>query len=549
MFAIAILIGIYSYLIFTLGILGLLYKATILICTLIFLFCAIFYFRKQKDDLPRINFRNKKIKPLLIFFGILAFVNLIGALSPELSFDSLWYHLTLPKIFLQNHSITYIPGGLFYYSVMPKLGEMFYILPVSLGLEIIPKLTQWGSGILTSFVIFKISRRHFDGKTSFFAVLIFYGSLVVAWESTVAYIDLIRTFFEVMALWGILVYLETRNRKWLIESAVMLGLAISTKLIAFGSVLVFSAIIIYISSFKKITIKHTITNILVYWCVALFIALPWFVFALINTGNPFYPIFSNLYPVGLSWSSLNPVNSIRDLIILFFRAADPISPIYIIFLPLVFIYFKKFNKELKIISIYSLLALIIWYLTPRTGGGRFILPYLPAFSILAAGVIANTKIVWLKKYLTGLVIVVCLITIMYRGIANSKFIPVIVGLQPKQEFLTNKLNFNFGDFYDTDGFFKQNIKSTDRILLYGFHNLYYADFPFIHESFVRKGDKFNYIATQNAELPDRFKYWNLIYYNSITRVNVYSMKGEVWFIEISFSFVFYYFCIRRNIKA
>ncbi len=528
MFTIALLVGIYSYIIFTLGILGLLYKETILICSLIFLFCTIFYFRKHKDDLPKVNFKSKKIRPYVVLFCIMALVNLIGALGPELSFDALWYHLTIPKIFIQNHAVFYIPGGLFYYSVIPKLGEMLFIPGLMFTNEIIPKLIQWGFGILTSIVIYRISRKFFDEKISFLAVIIFYSSLVVAWESTVAYIDLVRTFFEVMALWSFLNWHETKDRKWLIKSATMLGFAISTKLVALGSLLIFAVLIIHVFTSSSRNIKQFTTNIQVYMYISILVALPWFVFSLINTGNPFYPIFSDLYPLGLSWSLLNPINAIKDFFILFFKADDPISPIYIIFLPLFFIYFKKFNKELKIISIYSLLALVIWYLTPRTGGGRFILPYLPAFSILAAAVIANTKIVWLRKYLVGLVILVCLITIVYRGMANARYLPVIVGTQTKEEFLTKNLNFNFGDFYDTDGFFKKTIKAEDRVLLFGFHNLYYVNFPFVHESFVRKGDKFNYIATQNVILPERFSYWRLVYQNKITQVKVYSLGGTMW---------------------
>ena len=130
----------------------------------------------------------------------------MDALVPEYSFDALWYHLSLPKIFLEEGSIFPVTQGIFYYSLMPKLGEMLFTPAVAFNMEVIAKLTQWVFGILTSIVIYKISRRYFDSVKSFFAVLIFYSSLVVAWESTVAYVDLIRVFFEVMALWGFLIW-------------------------------------------------------------------------------------------------------------------------------------------------------------------------------------------------------------------------------------------------------------------------------------------------------------------------------------------------------
>lgn len=524
MFAIAILIGIYSYLIFGLGVLELLYKSVILFATVLFIITSYLYFKRKPEDFPGINLKNEKTRLLLFLFLLLTGVNLIGALGPELAFDSLWYHLTLPKIFLENHSIDFIPGGLFYYSVMPKLGEMLYVSGLSFGSEIIPKLIHFSFGILSSIVIYEISRKFMDEKYSLISSLIFYGSMVVAWESITAYIDLIRTFFEVMALWGFLNWFQTKDRKWLIESGIMLGFAVSTKLIALGSVPIFLLLFYIFKNNRKLAVKNSAIFII----VTLIVSFPWFFFSYINTGNPIYPVFSGLYPVGLDLSLLNPIRFFGDLITLFLREADPISPIYTIVFPFVLLAVNKFSKQQKIIALYCFLALIVWYFTPRTGGGRFILPYLPAFSILSVIVVSNIKQTVLKKYITFLVIIVCLVTIAYRGIANGKYVSVILGQQTKGEFLTKNLNFNFGDFYDTDGFFRKNIKDSDRVLLYGFHNLYYVNFPFIHESYVKKGDRFNYIATQNTEIPKRFSYWQLIYENNLTNVKLYSLKGIMW---------------------
>lgn len=524
MFAFAILIGIYSYIIFSLGILGILYKESIFISTVIFLILSFLFYRKNKFEIPRINIKDKSLRLLLLIFGIMAGVNLVGALGPELSFDALWYHLTLPKIFLTNHAISFIPGNLFYYSVMPKLGDMLYIPALAFGNEIFAKLIQWFFGILTSFVIYIVARKYFAKKASFFAVLIFYGSLVVAWESTVAYIDLIRTFFEIMSVWGIINFFETKDKKWLLESAIMLGLAVSTKFIAITSLPIF---FIFFLIFIKDKVK-AIRLSLIYSAVVIFVTLPWLIFAYINTGNPVYPIFTDIYPSGLSLNLLNPIYFVSSFFNLFFRADDPISPIYIMVLPLMLVYYKKINPALKFIAVYSVLALFIWYLTPRTGGGRFILPFLPALSILATALIEKIGITNLKRYMYFMIIIVCFITIFYRGVSNFRYLPVLLGQESKREFLTKNLNFNFGDFYDTDNYFTENITKEDRVLLFGFHNLYYVDFPFIDSTYLKPGDRFNYIATQHADLPERFSNWNLIYSNPVTGVNLYSQGGIKW---------------------
>ncbi len=528
MFGLAILIGIYSYLIFCLGVVGQLYTRNIFIITVLFLAFSFYYHRKdifsflRKEHTP-IKLDNLS-KTLLVLIVAALIVNLVGALGPELGFDALWYHLTLPKIFLTEHRIFHITGGLFYYSDFPKLVEMYYISALSFSNEIAAKLIHFSFGLLALFALYKFSRKFLDIKYSLLAVVVLLGNLVFAWESTTSYVDLAWTFFEIMALWGFVEWYSSKERKWIIESGVMLGLAISTKLIAFSSVPIFIILFLLFQKDKKEAIK----NSALFTIISIIVSSPWFIYSYLNTGNPFYPLFTNLYPTSLSAAFFNPINVFNDLFNVFLRAADPISPIYLIFIPLLVMVYKKFDKNLKIITVFSVLAILSWYFIPRTGGGRFILPYLPIFSLLAAGVLTSLKSVWIKKYAIGLCILICIITIAYRGLANSKFIPVVLGFQTKDQFLIKNLNFEYGDFYDTDHSFTDNLKPSDSLLLYGFHNLYYADFNFIDSSYVRKGDRFNYVAVQNADIPGRFSHWNLVYENPKTHVKLYNLGGITW---------------------
>lgn len=536
MFILAILIGIYSYLIFALGLLGLLYGNIILITTLVFLI-FIFPFIKIKKYIlliEKINFKEiipqNKITIYLFFLIIIqVLINFIGVLGSELSFDALWYHLTLPKIYLEAHKIFYISGGLFYYSVMPKLTEMIYISALAFQNEILAKLIHFIFGILSVIVLYKLSRKFFSVNMSLITCLIFYTNLVVGWESITAYVDLTRTFFEILALLAFIYWIQKNQTKWFIISAIMLGFAISVKLLAITSLLIFLILIIINLFMKKTALKNFFFFPFLFTLSSLLIPLPWFIFSFINTGNPVFPFFTNTYKINLNIHFINPFLFLNNMWNLFMYSADPISPLYIIFLPLLIYLRHKFNFEFKIILLYAFIAFIFWYITPRTGGGRFILPYLPALSIIVGGIINEAvKIKGLKQVCFGLVILISISSIFYRGIANYKFMPVIFAKETKSQFLANHLNFNYGDFYDIDNYFNKQIKQTDTVLLYGFHNLYYINFPFIDSSYVRKGDKFNYIAVQNQNIPKQFDNWNLIYFNPKTHVKLYSLGGEKW---------------------
>ena len=530
MFVIAVFIGIYSYLIFLLGIYHMLDKQPVILMSLLFIL-FVFIYTYRIIGIYRINLKFKKLNRFSIILILLILaqivVNLMGALGYELSFDALWYHLTLPKLYILNKSIFHIPGGLLYYSDMPKLTEMLYTAGLLFGDETLPKLIHFSFGILSSLALYKISRKFVSKILAILAALIFYSSLVIGWQSITAYIDLSRTFFETMALWGFLNFIEKKEKKWLIGSSVMLGLAISTKLISLSSLFIFTLLIFYFILKGKGSLRVLITIILTYWFFSVIIPLPWFVFSWINTGSPVYPVFSGLYPVNVSFGAINPINFIKDVSGLFTKAVDPISPIYLITAPFILIYFRKFSLQERVVAIYSLLAVVVWYFTPRTGGGRFILPYLPAFSILTIILISKIKIKFLYNYLLFLIILISISSIAYRGVANLKYLPVLLGRETKNSFLSKNLNFSFGDFYDTDEYFKNNIKKSDKVLLYGFHNLYYVNFPFVDSSWVREGDKFNYIAVQNSNIPGRFGDWNLIYFNPKTKVQLFK-KGDIW---------------------
>jgi len=516
MFTLAIFIGLYGYVIFFLGVMGLLYTKFVLPVTVLFALGTIIIFK------PALKFRRLSKGEIFLIFLLTAqaIINITGVLGPERSFDALWYHLTLPKLYVQNHAITYFPGWLLYYSAMPKLTEMLYTVALLFKSEVVAKCIHFLFGLLVLDGIYKITRKSFDRSISLMAVLIFYSNLVVGWMSITGYIDLARTFYELMTFWAFLLFAQKRKRIYLILSAVFMGLTISTKLISVGSFIIYVPLFLWFFGIRK-NLRQTLRYLIIFIIISLLIPLPWFIFSYIHTGNPVYPIFSG-YPLDKNpLHLLNPANFVNESWSLLTQSQDPLSPIYLIFFPFVLLCIKQLKKYEKIYALYSFLGLVVWYLTPRTGGGRFILPYLPVASILIA--IVLTKLPqWIKKYSMILIIFTTLISIGYRGFANKRYVPVILGKQTKTDFLAKNLNFKFGDFYDVDGYFTKTIKPTDKVLIYGIHNLYYVNFPFVHESYLKTGDPFNYILVGDGNLPEKYSNWRLIYQNNNTGVKLYT---------------------------
>ena len=126
--------------------------------------------------------------------------------------------------------------------------------------------------------------------------------------------------------------------------------------------------------------------------------IPWIIFSFVSTGELFYPFFTNVYPISESLS-FSPIEIFFRILNSLLKSSDPISPLYIVAIPLIPFMIIKFNIKLKIVTLYTLLSLILFAVEPQTGGGRFLLPYLPIYSILVAGIIMNIKDQNIKKSL------------------------------------------------------------------------------------------------------------------------------------------------------
>lgn len=83
---------------------------------------------------------------LLLLAGIAALSSLIAALAPPTAGDALCYHLELPKRFLQQHALSYLPDT--DNSTYPLLVEMWYLWALALDGAVAAQLVHWALGLL-----------------------------------------------------------------------------------------------------------------------------------------------------------------------------------------------------------------------------------------------------------------------------------------------------------------------------------------------------------------------------------------------------------------
>jgi hypothetical protein len=527
----AVILGAYSYLILAIGLLGWLNQLSVSVITLLALFLLWVQFRGQisisdfKKRRRGIN-KDKLAVFIIVLLEIQVIINFLGAISPELSFDALWYHLTPAKLYAQNQQIFHLPGWLLSVSSLPRLTEMFYTAALVLGNEIWAKLIHFSFGILSLVALFNLLKRYFSLRISLLGGLTFYTMLVIGWLSTTAYVDLAWVYFEILALDNFLRWYEEKKESFLYRSALLVGLAIATKIFAFASLLTF---LILIFILKR---KNWVRRGVYFALNALFIASPWLVLSWVNTSNPLFPLFGS--PVDTQALEISPsfdllLTKIVNYPFLLWRATfqpdDIISPIYLLFLPLVCWIIRKQKPGIKIAAFYSLLGafMVPW------ASNRYLLPYLAGLTLPLLTVFSY---LWKKKKLLvkifiTMILFSALLNLGSRGLATKKFLPYLLGKETKKEFLTKHLNFSFGDFYDIDDYFEENIQPQDLVLIYNIHNLFYVDFPYVHESWAQPGTYFTHILVGGGEkLSEKFGQRLLVYENPKTQVKLYLFGGK-----------------------
>jgi len=121
---------------FTIGTLNILYKELVISIALIFPLLTFFAYKRWGEfSFDGVLSSIKKNKFIII--GQLIFISLsfIFFFRPALEFDFLWYHITIPKLFLQNHSINGL-GGHLRYSLQPVTTYFLTLIPLSLPISL-----------------------------------------------------------------------------------------------------------------------------------------------------------------------------------------------------------------------------------------------------------------------------------------------------------------------------------------------------------------------------------------------------------------------------
>lgn len=212
---------------------------------------------------------------------------LVAASTPPFEYDTLEYHLGAPHEYLQHGRLAFLPHN--FYSNLPQLAEMLYLLCLTIASETAPKLLHWLFGMLSAGVVFTVGQRLWSRATGLTAAALFYLMPFVLDLSQTARIDLATTFFGGLVFAGLLCWRHHRQPGWLWLAALAAGGAVATKWTAIPVVLLpFLVFVLVASRSPTVAVQ---SGLVAGACVA-----PWLIKNLVLAGNPVYPLLHQWLP-------------------------------------------------------------------------------------------------------------------------------------------------------------------------------------------------------------------------------------------------------------
>ncbi|MCW5936368.1 MAG: hypothetical protein KIT11_03565 [Fimbriimonadaceae bacterium] len=239
--------------------------------------------------------------------GVTCAFAFLAVLTPSdaRDWDTLAYHLAVPKIWLHEGQIGFVQN--IHHSNFPFTIDNLYVLGLRWGGEPGAKSFAWTFLPLGALALFGLARRWYGGAAGGWAALAFAAVPVVAWESGTAYIDVAHGLFAGLAVCyaaGSLV----RGDAWAWPLAgLCLGFTLGSKHTGLQVALALGAVTLGwllrgpdVPPSDEGPQARRFRGAILAGALALVLAFPWYAKSVAYTGNPVYPFLPGIFG-GREW--------------------------------------------------------------------------------------------------------------------------------------------------------------------------------------------------------------------------------------------------------
>jgi len=224
-------------------------------------------------------------------FCIFVIVNILKALLPPHGpTDVLYYHMTIPKLFLGHGAIVTNPT--FFPSFFPSNGELLFSLALVIGGPVLVNLTHFGFALLTVTALYVYTQKYFEREYALIPGIIYLTAPVINSWGTMAYTCNILGFYLLV----VSMRLMECDKESKVNEVAFLGLITGMALgIKYQAILLVGLLYLFffihkLKGWKKVSILFSASLF-----IGIILVSPWFVRNYIITRNPFFPILNDIF--------------------------------------------------------------------------------------------------------------------------------------------------------------------------------------------------------------------------------------------------------------
>jgi hypothetical protein len=391
-------------------------------------------------------------------------LDLLSVSAPLSSPDALLYHAADPELFAKAHRIFAVPWNSSSYE--PFSVEMLVLDGFMLWNPVQGAFTPLILALLALAAVMGFAHRIAGRRAALLAGAIFFAQPFMVWETTSVFIESGIALAVALAGWNAFRFVRHSERSALVLAGVFVGGAAGMKYVGLIAALTITAVIVA-SLAGRIRARWALT----FGLPAVAVALPWYLKNAILTGNPFYPhLFGglNTSAAGELTSTMQTFGQGRgapDFALLParllvdgkpFDGGQYLSPLFLLFAPLGL--FLRSRAAIVLVWCGVLLYVVLWFVTSQQA--RFLVPLMPVLAVLGAlGALALAR----EGRLGRLVVVAAMAVALVVGLGAStiyaaQFAPVVLGHEPKQQFLREKVSN-----YQGVEWLNRNLSKRDRV--------------------------------------------------------------------------------------
>ena len=228
---------------------------------------------------------------------IACLATLVSALAPPTAGDALCYHLELPKTFLAQHGLVYVPFS--DNSTFPMLAEIWFLWGLALDGPVAAQLMHWLLGVLFILSTVVLATPLIGRPWAWLAAAVVAAVPAATNQMTAPLNDVALAAMVTLAVAGWWkAEVEDAGSHWYVVAGLLLGAALGIKYNALLLLPALAAGTLWRIARQRGFSRRQLSGGLTLLTVAVSTAGCWYLRSAWHTGNPMYPYFGELLGTG-----------------------------------------------------------------------------------------------------------------------------------------------------------------------------------------------------------------------------------------------------------